>query len=47
MDDRNEKHRAAFTEALQNLDSGAYFLCTEDELDDCIGESQGIQMEGM
>lgn len=25
----------------------SYFLCTEDELDDCIGESQGMQMGGM
>ncbi len=27
--------------------SDSYFLCTEDELDDCIGESQGMQMGGI
>lgn len=27
--------------------SDGYFLCTEDELDDCIGESQRMQLGGM
>ena len=27
--------------------SDSYFLCTEDELDDCIEESQGMQLGGM
>ena len=27
--------------------SDSYFLCTEDELDDCIEETQGLQLGGM